>query len=210
MVKTDGKKTKEKILRVAEELFSKKGFDGTSVDRIAKTARVNKALIYYHFKDKNDIITSLFKSMVEEASEYIECSYASENRDLDVREQIREEIGFLLKRKNIVSVMIMESLKGNDKGNYFFKFAEIVINDKLNREIKALEGKNKGDYTKNERYYIYEFFTGIVPIIMFAAFRDKWCEYFNDDKKKLMENFIDLFNRSHIEPHVNPINPEKG
>ena len=209
MVKADGRKTKEKILAVAEELFSKSGFDGTSVDQIARKAKVNKALIYYHFKDKNDIISSLFKSMVEEASAYIECSYGTEKLEMDVREQIREEIEFLLKRRNIVSVMIMESLKGSDKGNYLFKFAEIVIDNKLNRELKTLGGKQKSSYIKNRQYYIYEFFTGIVPLITFAAFRGKWCEYFNEDREKLMENFIELFNRSHIMQHVNPVLPGK-
>ena len=48
-----GEQTKQKILNVAGELFAENGFDGTSVDSIANAAGVNKALIYYHFKDKN-------------------------------------------------------------------------------------------------------------------------------------------------------------
>ena len=51
MPKKDSYKTKEKILKVSQELFAKNGFNGTSVNQIAKAANVNKALIYYHFKD---------------------------------------------------------------------------------------------------------------------------------------------------------------
>ena len=56
MPKTDGYKTRQKILQEAEDLFSEKGFNGTSIDMIAKAAGINKGLIYYHFKNKHDIL----------------------------------------------------------------------------------------------------------------------------------------------------------
>ena len=33
-------------------MFAARGFDGVSVDDIARDAGVNKAMIYYHFADK--------------------------------------------------------------------------------------------------------------------------------------------------------------
>ena len=66
MTRTGGKETKEKILTIAEELFSEKGFDATSVDLIAQKAGVNKALIYYHYKSKQDLLNSLFKRTLDE------------------------------------------------------------------------------------------------------------------------------------------------
>ena len=50
MSRTGGEKTKKKILLIAERLFAQNGYDGTSVQDIAREAEVNKALIYYHFK----------------------------------------------------------------------------------------------------------------------------------------------------------------
>ena len=47
------KDTRSKILDVAQKLFAKKGFDGTSVREIAKEADVNVAAINYHFKHKS-------------------------------------------------------------------------------------------------------------------------------------------------------------
>ena len=47
-----GEKTRQKILDAAERLFADQGFDATSVESIAAAAGVNKALIYYYFKDK--------------------------------------------------------------------------------------------------------------------------------------------------------------
>jgi AcrR family transcriptional regulator len=44
--------TRTAIFSAAAELFAARGFDGTGVDDIAHAARVNKAMIYYHFDSK--------------------------------------------------------------------------------------------------------------------------------------------------------------
>jgi TetR/AcrR family transcriptional regulator len=44
--------TKSAVFESAAALFSNAGFDGVSVDDIARAAGVNKAMIYYHFADK--------------------------------------------------------------------------------------------------------------------------------------------------------------
>jgi TetR/AcrR family transcriptional regulator, cholesterol catabolism regulator len=49
-------KQRDKILAVAGRLFWQKGYLGTSIDEIAKAAGVNKASIYYYFKNKTEIL----------------------------------------------------------------------------------------------------------------------------------------------------------
>ena len=44
--------TKDAVFDSAATLFASAGFDGVSVDDIARDAAVNKAMIYYHFADK--------------------------------------------------------------------------------------------------------------------------------------------------------------
>ena len=44
--------TRDAVFDAAASLFAKSGFDGVSVDDIARDAGVNKAMIYYHFADK--------------------------------------------------------------------------------------------------------------------------------------------------------------
>ena len=44
--------TRDAVFASAAMLFSKRGFDGVSMDDIAGDAGVNKAMIYYHFADK--------------------------------------------------------------------------------------------------------------------------------------------------------------
>src|SRR6186997_3627804 len=44
--------TRDSVFDSAAAQFAKGGFDGVSVDDIARDAGVNKAMIYYHFADK--------------------------------------------------------------------------------------------------------------------------------------------------------------
>lgn len=56
---------KEKILRVAEDLFVEKGFVGTSMSEIAERAGVAKSLIYHHFESKQALWHDLIRQYHE-------------------------------------------------------------------------------------------------------------------------------------------------
>ncbi len=51
--------TRARIQQVAVELFTEHGYEGTSLREIAERLEVTKAALYYHFKSKEDIVTSL-------------------------------------------------------------------------------------------------------------------------------------------------------
>ena len=51
------------ILEAAAREFAERGFGGARVDRIARRARVNKAMIYYHFKSKQALYRTLLLGM---------------------------------------------------------------------------------------------------------------------------------------------------
>lgn len=53
--------TRERILRAAEEIFAKRGFDGASVRSIAMGAGVPIALISYHFGSKDGLYRAIFE-----------------------------------------------------------------------------------------------------------------------------------------------------
>jgi len=57
--------TRERILDVALDLFTEKGFDGTSLREIAEHLGVTKAALYYHFASKDDILMALHMRLHE-------------------------------------------------------------------------------------------------------------------------------------------------
>ncbi len=55
--------TRERLLTAAAGEFAARGFAGASVDRIALSARVNKAMIYYHFASKAALYQEILGDM---------------------------------------------------------------------------------------------------------------------------------------------------
>ena len=53
--------TRSRILTTAADEFGARGFAATTVDRIARRARVNKAMIYYHFPNKRALYTAIVR-----------------------------------------------------------------------------------------------------------------------------------------------------
>lgn len=53
------KERQEAILEAAERMFFEKGYERTSMDQIAKTAQLSRALLYVYFKDKAAILRGI-------------------------------------------------------------------------------------------------------------------------------------------------------
>jgi AcrR family transcriptional regulator len=56
---------KERILDAAEELFAQRGFYGVSLRDITQAARVDVALVGYHFGGKRELFTAVFERRAE-------------------------------------------------------------------------------------------------------------------------------------------------
>ena len=56
---------KEGLLRTAIDCFGRYGFAGTSVDRIARAAGVTKGALYYHFRDKDELLFAAVKERIQ-------------------------------------------------------------------------------------------------------------------------------------------------
>jgi AcrR family transcriptional regulator len=55
--------TRDRILEAASAEFAAHGYAASGVDRIARRARVNKAMIYYHFDSKLDLYTAILRDV---------------------------------------------------------------------------------------------------------------------------------------------------
>ena len=65
----DTEGTKRKILEAAVSEFAKHGPDGTTVERIAKSAGVNKERIYNYFGDKHALFTAVLRNELAQVAQ---------------------------------------------------------------------------------------------------------------------------------------------
>ena len=76
--------TKESILQSGMKCFAKNGFHGASLSKIAKDANVNKALISYHFENKETFYNAVFMQKILTIKEKLNRLDASDSLDKKV------------------------------------------------------------------------------------------------------------------------------
>ncbi|MCP1384080.1 TetR/AcrR family transcriptional regulator [Runella salmonicolor] len=57
--------TEEKILKAAEEVFMRDGYDGSRMQDIADVAGINKALLHYYFRSKDKLFEKVFDAKIQ-------------------------------------------------------------------------------------------------------------------------------------------------
>ena len=111
----DSESTRDRILRVAAEIFAEKGYHGASVAEIGEAAQIKRGGLYYHIGSKEELLYDLSKRHVEEALE--DCRKVVET-DLHPVEKLRalahEHLRALVRRRAEVTVVLreMHSLTG--------------------------------------------------------------------------------------------------
>lgn len=71
------------IVDAAEELYAEVGWDAVTMDRIAKSARLSRALIYVYFQDKNDLLLAIAERALAELRERFIAAAAANESGLD-------------------------------------------------------------------------------------------------------------------------------
>ena len=79
--------SRARIFAAAAREFAARGFAGASVDRIAAAARLNKAMIYYHFRSKAELYRDILREMFAAVGGRVAAVAAS---DADPDEKIRQ------------------------------------------------------------------------------------------------------------------------
>src|SRR5437660_11322587 len=78
------------ILDAAVREFSREGIAGARTDAIARAARVNKALLYYYFKDKDTLYSAVLDQVFGGLTESIQVALST---DLPPREKLLAYVG---------------------------------------------------------------------------------------------------------------------
>ena len=103
--------TKESILKSAEKLFARKGFESTTVREIARDSGVNVAMIYYYFKTKDglyqEIIEGSFDKLFCLLKDGVDHRKGPEEKVYDI---IKVYINFFYHHKDIHRIFLRETV----------------------------------------------------------------------------------------------------
>jgi len=81
--------SRRQLVEIAIDCFALHGFQGTSIDRIARSAGVTKGALYYHFKDKEDLLLEAVKDRIGEFEVQVRDAVAASD---DTHERLKRVI----------------------------------------------------------------------------------------------------------------------
>ena len=109
----DAEATREALLDAGTELFATHGFDGTTVDMIARRARANKAMISYYFGGKERLYEQILISTFSEVGSRIETLLEGSGSADEMLRAFAAMFGDLAARRpHFPAMMMREAISG--------------------------------------------------------------------------------------------------
>jgi TetR/AcrR family transcriptional regulator len=103
----------DRILAAAAAEFAERGYAGARVDRIARKARVNKAMLYYHFGSKQALYRALLRHTFAQVAARLQTIAASGHSAPDQIEAVVETLaGFVSEHRHFPAIMLREIADG--------------------------------------------------------------------------------------------------
>ena len=155
---------KEHILKVAQEEFSKHGFAAVSMIDSVDKLDLNKATIYYHYKDKKTLYHTVIKNAMKKSNSNIKAIFiddASMNDNADLlRAYVNATILTIKDNPHIIPIALRELANyGANIDESFIPFIEEEINC-LKTVINKLDLKD--EYNHMNMFTLYAFIHGTI------------------------------------------------
>jgi AcrR family transcriptional regulator len=125
--------TKKKVIESAVILFKVKGYHGTSIREIARSAKVNISSVSYYFNGKQGLLEEIIISFLEGYMEVCESIFSEKSKNV-------ENNSF----QRLMNVILEYHYEYRDEANVFYK--ELATDSTFIREIMST-------YLAREKYY---------------------------------------------------------
>jgi len=130
---------KQRLLRIAIRSFSRKGYDGVSVDEIVAAAQVNKRMVYHYFGSKEALYQAVLSEVYGRLTN-LELAAVNPHDSLEnvLELLIRTYFQFLATNPEFVQLLLWENLaQGRHLGTTIESFSKAPILQILHQVIKT-------------------------------------------------------------------------
>lgn len=131
---------RSQIVAVASELFSQKGFRGTTTKEIADHAGVSEAIIFRHFATKDDLYRAILDDRVDQTKERMKenLNEAASRKDDNAYfgSLAYEMLEFHSKDRTFMRLLLFSALEGHDLSEIFFHSTAREMKNHIRRYIK--------------------------------------------------------------------------
>jgi AcrR family transcriptional regulator len=132
---------RQEIIRAAMEVFARNGFGGSTTREIAENAGISEAMIYSHFRNKQDLYTAIIDEKLQESEPLYYPLDAMRNKD-DPRVFITIVSNYLRRQSEdttFLRLLLFSALEGHELASMFvagpvrkfFEFLSDYIRDRI-------------------------------------------------------------------------------
>lgn len=183
---------KEEIVKIASKYFAKYGYDGVSMDMIAKKAGITKAAIYYHFKSKSELFKVVLLEKINELIELLQtCNHLNPKENLKC--YILNIAKIYKKHPCFAAILAHEFVNGGKNLND--EIIKILAKDVFKRLINILNEGKKQNLFKIENPFAVQLMV-ISSLIMNQT---------TENLRKKIANYIEMPIQTDIESIANSI-----
>ena len=194
---TDFNDKQIEILLVAEKLFAEKGFDGTTIRDIAKTAGINIAMISYYFGSKEKLLESIVIFRISDLKLQLESIYEQQLSPIEKIEKIIAVYILRLYRNRCVYQILNFETASNKRNINFSAFTEVKKENLLSFQKIIEEGQKTGIFKKNINIPL------IMPIVIGALTHFNNSRVFFEDILGLKtDQEFDLYVQNEFTKHI--------
>lgn len=131
---------RNQIIAIAAELFSQKGFRGTTTKEIADHAGVSEAIIFRHFATKDDLYNAILGFKIQQAGEHLQTQLAEAASRKDDKAFFGslafEMLEFHCKDETFIRLLLYSALEGHDLSSFVFHSAARDFKERIHRYIQ--------------------------------------------------------------------------
>jgi AcrR family transcriptional regulator len=185
----------EQVLNGAREVFMRDGFEGASVDDIAKVAGVSKATLYSYFPDKRLLFSEVAK---------VECNRQADGAtaEIDIGAPVevnlaaaaRHLVGFFLSDfgSQVFRICVSEAPRFPDLGKRFYASGPALVRERMIPVLKSYA--DKGELEIEDFDLAVNQFAELCKSDLFVR---KLCglqsEFTQDDVDRIIEGAVEMF-----------------
>ena len=138
----NGLTRREEIITAAAKIFAAKGYLATTLDEIAHEIGVSKPALYYHIKNKEEILREIIGRMMEPMEAVVKVGKSSIPPLERVESIIRMLVDFAVKRKETTLIALEQSRILPKRSQDALRRRQKEVEDVLQDTLK--EGKEQG------------------------------------------------------------------
>lgn len=190
-----GKENKKIIIQSATRLFSRYGKAGVSMADIARESGVNKALIYYHFRNKEDLYRLIFQMELKKMVNELHDGIFQRNRQNNLPRMLIENfVWYWQQNPAVLRLLIYEINSGAD---LLIKLIRTAKTDEISHKIynifKLVDATFSGKIDDaNARVQRFINFMGLTMIyFLLEPFYDRLFDIPEELQQKFVEKRID-------------------